>query len=69
MLTAVLVIYLDFLFRILEILEKAKEMKVLRIGRKEQADRPSEGHLRVRLSPKPGRTVGLGRACDPGNSN
>ncbi|EFX69963.1 hypothetical protein DAPPUDRAFT_113139 [Daphnia pulex] len=42
---------------------------LLRIGRKEQADRPSEGHRQVRLSPKPGRTVGLSRACDPGYSN
>jgi hypothetical protein len=48
---------------------KVRKGRMLRIGRKEQADRPSEGHLRVRLSPKPGRTVGLSRACDPGNSN
>jgi hypothetical protein len=46
---------------------KVRKGRMLRIGRKEQADRPSEGHRQVRLSPKPGRTVG--RVCDPGYSN
>ena len=45
--------------------------KVLRIGRKEEQTDRQRDTRRVRLSPKPGRTVGFGssRACDPGFSN
>jgi hypothetical protein len=41
---------------------------MLLIGRKEEQTDRQRDTRRVRLSPKPGRTVGFGssRACDPG---
>jgi hypothetical protein len=47
------------------------EAELLRIGRKEEQTDRQRDTRRVRLSPKPGRTVGIGssRECDPGFNN